>query len=44
VKKWLTSLDPHMRKKNDLLKRAYLATLGRPLHTIRARFVFHHRP
>jgi glycosyltransferase involved in cell wall biosynthesis len=34
------SLDPHMRKKNDLLKRAYLATVGRPLLTRAAALVF----
>ncbi len=34
------SLDPHMRKKNDVLKRAYLATLGRPLLTRAAAIVF----
>jgi glycosyltransferase involved in cell wall biosynthesis len=34
------SLDPHMRKKNDLLKRGYLATVGRPLLTRAAAVVF----
>src|SRR5688572_2778425 len=34
------SLDPHMRKKNDVLKRAYLATLGRPLLTRAAAVIF----
>jgi glycosyltransferase involved in cell wall biosynthesis len=34
------SLDPHMRKKNDLLKRSYLATVGRPLLTRAAAVVF----
>ena len=34
------SLDPHMRKKNDLLKRTYLATVGRPLLTQAAAIVF----
>ena len=34
------SLDPHMRKKNDLVKRAYLATIGRPLLTRAAAVVF----
>ena len=34
------SLDPHMRKKNDVIKRAYLATFGRPLLTQAAAVVF----
>lgn len=34
------SLDPHMRRKNDLVKRAYLATIGRPLLTRAAAIVF----
>jgi glycosyltransferase involved in cell wall biosynthesis len=34
------SLDPHMRKKNELVKRAYLATAGRPLLTRAAAVVF----
>jgi glycosyltransferase involved in cell wall biosynthesis len=34
------SLDPHMRKKNELVKRAYLATLGRPLLRDAAAIVF----
>ena len=34
------SLDPHMRKKNDVLKRADSATLGRPLLTRAAAIVF----
>ena len=34
------SLDPHMRKKNDLVKRSYLATVGRPLLTRAAAVVF----
>ena len=34
------SLDPHMRKKNDLVKRLYLSTLGRPLLTRAAAVVF----
>lgn len=34
------SMDPHMRKKNDVLKRTYLATLGRPLLTRAAAIVF----
>jgi glycosyltransferase involved in cell wall biosynthesis len=34
------SLDPHMLRKNDLLKRAYLATIGRPLLTRAAAVVF----
>jgi glycosyltransferase involved in cell wall biosynthesis len=34
------SLDPHMRKKNDVVKRLYLATMGRPLLTRAAAVVF----
>jgi glycosyltransferase involved in cell wall biosynthesis len=34
------SLDPHMRKKNNILKRGYLATVGRPLLTRSAAVVF----
>jgi glycosyltransferase involved in cell wall biosynthesis len=34
------SLDPHMRKKNNLAKRLYLSTLGRPLLTRPAAVVF----
>lgn len=34
------SLDPHLRKKNWLLKQVYLATVGRPLLTRAAAVVF----
>jgi glycosyltransferase involved in cell wall biosynthesis len=34
------SLDPHMRKKNSLVKQGYLATVGRPLLTRAAAVVF----
>jgi len=34
------SLDPHLRKKNQLAKNVYLATLGRPLLTKAAAMVF----
>ena len=34
------SLDPHLLKKNTLLKRLYLATIGRPLLTRAAALVF----
>jgi glycosyltransferase involved in cell wall biosynthesis len=34
------SLDPHMRRRNDWLKRAYLATLAQPLLTRAAAIVF----
>jgi glycosyltransferase involved in cell wall biosynthesis len=34
------SLDPHMRKKNDLAKRLYLATIARPLLRRAAAVVF----
>ena len=34
------SLDPHLRKKNALAKRGYLATVGRPLLTRAAALVF----
>lgn len=34
------SLDPHLSKKNNLLKRLYLATVGRPLLTRAAALIF----
>ena len=34
------SLDPHMRRKNDVVKRVYLSTIGRPLLTRAAAVVF----
>ena len=34
------SLDPHLRKKNALVKRIYLATVGRPLVTRAAALIF----
>jgi glycosyltransferase involved in cell wall biosynthesis len=34
------SLDPHMQKKNEFVKRMYLATIGRPLLTRAAAVVF----
>ncbi len=34
------SLDPHMRRKNEIVKRMYLATIGRPLLTRAAAVVF----
>ena len=34
------SLDPHLRRKNQLVKRLYMATVGRPLLTRAAALVF----